>query len=76
MFRSVIFIFSSDLVNSPVALGIRHTLPFKDVHMLLGNDLAGDKIVVNPVVSDLTYHVWINHRILLIYTHHVQLLEP
>ena len=43
---------SSDLVNGPVAFGIRQTLPFKGVHLLLGNDLAGDKVVVNPLVTD------------------------
>ena len=43
---------SSDLVNGPVAIGIRQTLPFKGVHLLLGNDLAGDKVVVNPLVTD------------------------
>ena len=43
---------SSDLVNDPVAVGIRQTLPFKGVHLLLGNDLAGDKVVVNPLVTD------------------------
>ena len=43
---------SSDLVNGPVAFGIRQTLPFKGVHVLLGNDLAGDKVVVNPLVTD------------------------
>ena len=68
--------FSSDLVNGPVALDIRHSSPFNDVHMLLGNDLAEERVVVNPLVTDMTYHVWINHRILLIFTHHVRLLEP
>ena len=43
---------SSDLVNGPVAVGIRQTLPFKGVHLLLGNDVAGDKVEVNPLVSD------------------------
>ena len=43
---------SSNLVNGPVAVGIRQTLPFKGVHLLLGNDLAGDKVVVNPLVTD------------------------
>ena len=43
---------SSDLVNGPVAFGIRQTLPFKGVHLLLGNDLVGDKVVVNPLVTD------------------------
>ena len=43
---------SSDLVKGPVAVGIRQTLPFKGVHLLLGNDLAGDKVVVNPLVTE------------------------
>ena len=43
---------SSGLVNGPVAIGIRQTLPFKGVHLLLGNDLAGDKVVVYPLVTD------------------------
>ena len=44
---------SSDLVKGPVAVGIRQILPFKGVHLLLGNDLAGDKVVVNPLVTDM-----------------------
>ena len=44
---------SSDLVNGPVAVGIRQTLPCKGVHLLLGNDLAGDKVVVNPLVTGI-----------------------
>ena len=43
---------SSDLIKGPVAVGIRQSLPFKGVHLLLGNDLAGDKVVVNPFVID------------------------
>ena len=31
---------SSDLVSGPVAVGIRPPLPFKGVHILLGNDLT------------------------------------
>ena len=38
---------SSDLGTGLVAVGIRPTLPFKGVHMLLGNDLPGDKVVVD-----------------------------
>ena len=44
--------FSSDLVKGPVAVGIRQTLPFKGVYLFLGNYLAGDKVVVNPLVTD------------------------
>ena len=42
---------SSDLVTGPVAVGIRTSLPFKGVHLLLGNDLAGDKVVVDPLLT-------------------------
>ena len=40
----------SDLVSGEVTVGVRPTLPVKGVSFLLGNDLAGDKVVVNPVV--------------------------
>ena len=43
---------SSDLVSGPVAEGIRPSLPFKSVHLLLGNDLAGDKVVVTPLSTN------------------------
>ena len=43
---------SSDLVNGPVAVGNRQTLPFKGVHLLLSNVLIGDKVVVNVLVTD------------------------
>ena len=42
---------SSDLVKGPVTVGIRQNFPFKDVHLVLGNDLTGDKVVVNPLVT-------------------------
>ena len=40
---------SSDLVTGPMVIGIKPSLPFKGVRVLLGNDLAGDKVVVNPL---------------------------
>ena len=43
---------SSDLVIGLVVIGITPSLPFKGVHLLLGNDLVGDKVVVNPLVTD------------------------
>ena len=43
---------SSDLVTGLVVIGIKPSLPFKGVHLLLGNDLTGDKVVVNPLVTD------------------------
>ena len=39
---------SSDLVTGLMAVGIQPSLPLKGVHLLLGNGLAGDKIVINP----------------------------
>ena len=42
---------SSDLVTDVVAVGIRPSLPFKGVHLRLGNDLAGDKVVVDPLLT-------------------------
>ena len=42
---------SSDLVTDLVAVGIRHSLPFNGVHLLLGNDLAGDRVVVDPLLT-------------------------
>ena len=32
---------------------IRPSLPFKGVNLLLGNDLAGDKVVVNPLLTNI-----------------------
>ena len=43
---------SSDLVTGLVVIAITPSLTFKGVHLLLGNDLAGDKVVVNPLVTD------------------------
>ena len=44
---------SSDLVSGPVNVGLGSSLPFEGVQHLLGNDLAGDKVVVNPIVTDV-----------------------
>ena len=43
---------TSDLVSGPVTVGVRSVLPVDGVHLLLGNDLAGEKVVVNPIVTD------------------------
>ena len=42
---------SSSLVSGPVTVGVRSSLPFDGIQLLLGNDLAGDKVVVNPIVT-------------------------
>ena len=35
-----------------VVVGILPSLPFDGVHLLLGNDFAGSKVEVNPLVTD------------------------
>ena len=42
----------SDLVTGTVTVGARPSLPIEGVHLILGNDLAGDKVVVNPVMTE------------------------
>ena len=41
----------SDLVSGRVKVGVRPSLPVKDVFIILGNDLAGERVVPSPVVS-------------------------
>ncbi|KAG1708521.1 hypothetical protein GQR58_002972 [Nymphon striatum] len=41
----------SDLVNGTVKVSVLSSLPVNGIHLLLGNDLAGDKVVVNPIVT-------------------------
>ena len=43
---------SSDLVSGNVVVGVRPFLPFEGIHLLLGNDLAGGKVVANPLLTD------------------------
>ncbi|CAB3998780.1 Transposon Ty3-I Gag-Pol poly [Paramuricea clavata] len=42
----------SDLVSGDVSIGIIDTLPFDGIQLLLGNDLAGEKVTVNPIVTN------------------------
>ena len=41
----------SDLVTGSVAMGTRPTLPIKRVSFLLGNNLAGGKVVADPKIT-------------------------
>ena len=41
----------SDLVTGPVTIGVRPELPVEGVSLILGNDLAGEKVRVDPLVS-------------------------
>ena len=43
---------TSDLDSGPVTVGVCSSLPIDGVLFLLGNDLAGGKVVPNPVVTD------------------------
>ena len=40
-----------------MAVGIRTCLPFKGIHVLLGNDLTGDEVVVNPLLTNIQSNV-------------------
>jgi hypothetical protein len=41
----------SDLVSGPVVVGVRPTLPLEGISLLLGNDLAGGKVITKPIVT-------------------------
>jgi len=41
---------SCDLVTGPVVVGVRPTLPIPGVSLILGNDLAGERVVASPCV--------------------------
>jgi len=38
----------SDLVSDTVVVGVRHSLPVRGVDLILGNDLAGEKVIASP----------------------------
>ena len=44
---------SSSHVNGPVTVGITSSLPIDGIDFLLGNDLAGGKVVANCLVTDM-----------------------
>jgi len=41
----------SDMVTGPVAVGVRPCLPIEGVDLVLGNDLAGGRVLVKPGVK-------------------------
>ena len=43
---------ASKLVCGPLKVGIKPSLPFKGINLLFGNDLAGDKVVIDPSLID------------------------
>ena len=42
------------LVSGPITVGVQPTLLVEGVSLLLGNDLAGEKVMVNPCLSKLS----------------------
>ncbi|PWI46234.1 hypothetical protein CEE45_17880, partial [Candidatus Heimdallarchaeota archaeon B3_Heim] len=42
----------SDLIKGDVIVGLKASLPIEGISLLLGNDLAGDKVTVEPQVND------------------------
>ncbi|KAL5021229.1 hypothetical protein ScPMuIL_000384 [Solemya velum] len=42
-----------NLVTGPVTIGVRPELPIEGVSLILGNDLAGEKVRVDPLVSSI-----------------------
>ena len=45
----------SDLVSGYVTVGFRPTLPVVGVSLLLGNDIAGERVTANPLMSSLPF---------------------
>jgi len=43
----------SDLASGYVTVGIRPTLPVDGVSLLLGNDIAGERVIINSWLSSL-----------------------
>ena len=43
---------ASKWVSGPVKVGIKPSLPFKGINLLFGNDLAGDKVFIDPSLID------------------------
>ena len=41
----------SRLVSGPVTVGVRSSLPHEGIQLILGNDLVGDKVIVDPILT-------------------------
>ena len=53
--------FSSELLTGRVTVGTRFTLPIKEISLILGNDLAGSKVMADlQLVSDPTAAMGVN----------------
>ncbi|XP_072046476.1 uncharacterized protein [Amphiura filiformis] len=43
---------TSTLVSGPITIGVRQEWPVEGISMLLGNDLAGEKVFPDPIMTD------------------------
>ena len=43
----------SELVNGEVVVGVKITLPFDEIALLIGNDLAGGRMKPDPIVTEI-----------------------
>ena len=43
---------NSDLVSGGVSIGVIDSLPFDGIQLLLGNDLTGERVTVNPIMTN------------------------
>jgi hypothetical protein len=46
------FNLKSDFAYGHVVVGVRSTLPVKDMSSLFGIDVAGDKVIMDPIISE------------------------
>jgi hypothetical protein len=45
----------SDFVSGQVVVGVRPTLPFVDISLLFGIDMASHKVIKVPIISEEPY---------------------
>ena len=50
MFHSITLIQNQTLLRD--RLGVRPTLPVEDIVLLFGIDLVGDKVIMDPIISE------------------------
>ena len=46
------FIIKSSLINGNIVIGMRPLLPVEGISLILGNDLAGEKVMVDPLIEN------------------------
>ena len=42
----------SSLINGNIVIGMRASLPVKGISVILGNDLAGERVMVDPRIVE------------------------